>query len=181
MKLLLFLGNPGEKYSQTRHNAGFLCGEFLRKKWDAENWHFEKKFNAEISATKIFDRKILMARPQNFMNLSGESARKIVDFFHILPENVLLIFDDKDLNFGEIRFRETGSAGGHNGVLDVLQNLKMEEIARVKIGVETRATNSPISTADFVLQKFLSEEIGKLEKEIFPRARKEIEKFVQKI
>ena len=171
MRLLIFLGNPGAKFEKTRHNAGFLCGEFLRENFDAENWHFEKKFAAELSAFEFENRKILLARPQNFMNLSGEATLKIKSFFQIAIENLTIFFDDKDLPFGEIRWREKGSDGGHRGARDIFAKLKTDEIARCKIGIESRdeILKTKMPTENFVLQKFETAEIAKLNDEIFPR------------
>ena len=181
MKLVIFLGNPGEKFEKTRHNAGFLFAEFLRESWKAESWHFEKKFSAEISVKFFAASKVLLARPQTFMNLSGNAAQKICNFFHILPENVLLIFDDKDIEFGKVRFRASGSAGGHNGVTSVLEALGTSEISRLKIGVETREEQSKIDTKDFVLSKFSAPELATLQSEIFPLCQKNVESWLEQI
>lgn len=164
MKLLVFLGNSGEKYEKTRHNAGFLAGDFLQKKWDFPIFSSDKKFFGKL--TRKGD--LLFLKPETFMNLSGKSVRAVADFYKISPENILLIFDDKDLPLGEIRFREKGSSGGHNGLKDIFRMFSSEEFARVKIGVSNEKMSFFENTADFVLSHFSAEEQEILGKTIFP-------------
>lgn len=176
MKLLIFLGNPGGKYEHTHHNAGFLAGDFLREKWNFPVFTEERKFFGKLSRKN----DLFFLKPETFMNLSGKSARAIADFFKISPENILLIFDDKDLPFGEVRFRERGSAGGHNGVSDILRVFSTEEIARVKIGVANEKMSFFAETADFVLSRFSAEELEKLEKNVFPIVGEKVESWIKK-
>lgn len=179
MKLIVFLGNPGNEYKKTRHNAGFLFADFLRKKWEIEEWKNEKKFNAELSVFFYFKRKIMLARPQTFMNLSGQSLEKIVSFFNILTENIIIIHDDKDLDFGKIRYKNNSSSGGHRGIESIINHLNTKDFARIKIGVEARENETKINTSDFVLSKFTEIEIETLDQEIFPKVEKKLTEWLE--
>lgn len=147
MKLIVGLGNPGKEYEKTRHNVGWRI-------LDAFNLDFrlEKKFNAEVAK----HAGLLFCKPQTFMNNSGQAVRELMDYYHIPVENLLVIYDDKDLPFGTIRLRSTGSSGGHNGMQSLIQHLGTQNFGRVRIGV---SADSPIQdTAQFVLQRFSAHE-----------------------
>lgn len=153
MKLVVGLGNPGEKYDHTRHNVGFRVLDAL----DVD-FSFEKKFNAEVAR----DGDVLFVKPQTFMNNSGEAVRALADYYKIDAADVTVVYDDKDMPFGTVRLRSSGSAGGHNGVRSLIQHLGTTAFARVRIGV---AADSPIEdTADFVLARFTAEEESALPK-----------------
>jgi len=146
MLLIVGLGNPGKKYTHTRHNIGFMVVDQLAgKRW-------QKKHKSEVC--KIGD--VLLVKPQTFMNKSGEAVAEIVRFYKIPTENILLIYDDLDTDFGKVRFREKGSSGGHNGLKSIAQHLGTETIARVKIGIGRPPAN--MDPAAYVLQNFTSEE-----------------------
>lgn len=176
MKLLVFLGNPGEQYQQTRHNAGFLIADLCQKKFTDINWHYEKKFSGMILETINFNQqkaeKIIMLKPDTFMNLSGKAVKKISDYFTIKPAEIMVIHDDKDLPFGSIRLKHQGGHGGHRGISNIIDLLQSDEFARLKVGIENRPTDYPIATSDFVLSKFTKEELKKLEEVIFPSLEK---------
>ena len=176
MRLFVFLGNPGKKYEKTRHNAGFLAADFLRQKFDFPEFQNEKKFFGEISKSG----KNLFLKPKTFMNLSGKSARAVADFFKISPENIFLIFDDKDLKFGEIRFREKGSSGGHNGLKNIFEVFGTPNFPRIKIGISNEKRPFFADTADFVLSRFSAAELSDLEKKIFPKVAEKISNFLEK-
>jgi len=160
MKLIVGLGNPGADFARTRHNFGFLAADFLAKKWSAE-FKFEKKFFGKI-AEKIFDgEKILILKPENFMNCSGKSVAAAANFFQIPAKKICIFFDDVDIFFGENRFRENGSAGGHNGVKSIIENLGTKNFPRLKFGIRNEFFEK-IPTEKFVLQKFSGAEIEKI-------------------
>lgn len=161
MILLVGLGNPGKKYTNTRHNVGFSFLDYLARKERTE-FTFNKYFNAEIARTTIKDQDIFMVKPQTFMNLSGISVQGVVSYFHIPIDKVWVIYDDVDLEFGTIRVRSEGSSGGHKGLQSIIDNLGAPNIPRFRIGIKT-ADLGKIPTEKFVLQKFSPEEQRELD------------------
>ncbi|MBI1961404.1 MAG: aminoacyl-tRNA hydrolase [Parcubacteria group bacterium] len=150
MKLIIGLGNPGEKYEKTRHNTGFHAVDVLAGK---NNWKASGKLNAEIAEIKIGKAKILLAKPQTFMNNSGQAAAKLARFYKIKKEDILVIYDDIDLVAGVLRLRPEGSSGGHQGMQSVLSSLKTDSIARLKIGIaEKSGGKQKISSENYVLK-----------------------------
>ncbi len=168
MKLFCFLGNIGKEYEKTRHNVGFLFGDFLQNEWSASDWKMEKKFFGEVAEARheISGKreKILFLKPHTFMNLSGKSLLSVMQFYKISPEDITVFYDDKDLDFEVLRFRAKGSAGGHNGIKDIIRVLGTQEFDRWKIGVDSTLRQKMGNTADFVLGKFSSSEQEQLEK-----------------
>lgn len=165
MKLIIGLGNPEKKYIRTRHNIGFEFLDKLKKEWDFPDFEFNKKFNAEISEGSFSivipseveeSNKIILVKPQTFMNLSGEAVRSILDFYKLSPDDILVIHDDKDIALGEYRLATDSSSAGHNGVQNIINLLGTQKFKRIRIGVGTE-TNLP--PEDFVLQKFSDEEL----------------------
>lgn len=161
MILIVGLGNPGEKYSKTRHNLGFILIDSLAFKHQAE-FRFEKKFNAEIAelkAGKLGKEDILLAKPHTFMNNSGEAVQKIANFYKIPTENIWLIHDELDLPLGEIKLRKNGGPGTHNGLKSVVAHLG-KNFPRFRIGIESRGTTASHlqDTSSFVLSDFFSQE-----------------------
>lgn len=155
MKLVVGLGNPGRKYKNTKHNVGFMCLDFYAKK---NNLVFKKENKFSGESLKIGD--MLLLKPHTFMNLSGESIRKIIQFYDVHIENVLIIYDDLSLPLGKIRLREQGSAGGHNGIKSVIQHFHTNQFKRIKIGIDS---NPLIDSKDYVLSKFSKQEFKELE------------------
>ena len=178
MKLLIGLGNPGEKYAGTRHNVGFEFLDKLQSTWNFPTFELNSKFNSLVSkgSYKIQDTKyeILLAKPQTFMNLSGQAVKSILDFYKLSPEDILVVHDDKDILLGEFRLATDSSSAGHNGVQNIIDNLGTQKFKRLRIGVGTE-TNLP--TDVFVLQKFSDEEKEKVEK-VLEEVTGEIEKFI---
>lgn len=163
MKLIIGLGNPGEKYENTRHNVGFLTVDGFQSTVDGfENWKINKKFNAEIAEGKIGGEKIILMKPQTFMNNSGQAVAAAAHFYKIKPADILVIHDDIDLPLGKIRIKKDGSSGGHRGVESIIVSLGSENFIKLKIGVapETRPKN--FDAANFVLKKFSKAESKKL-------------------
>ncbi len=161
MKLIIGLGNPGKEYKNTRHNAGFLALEDLRLKIkDLSEWSFNKKFNAEVAEGKIENEKLLLAKPQTFMNNSGDAVAKIVRFYKIKPTDVFIVHDDADLPVGTLRIKVGGSSAGHKGVASVMKALDTETLTRFRIGIATGTRHKP--AMDIVLEKFTASENKKL-------------------
>ena len=161
MRLIIGLGNPGTQYESTRHNAGFLALNYLQKKLDqgsaASPWSESKKFNAEISEGKIGNKKIIFLKPQTFMNESGKAVRSAVMFYKIKTIDCIIVYDDIDLPFGNIRLRMGGSSGGHKGVESIISELGTENIPRLRIGIRPDHLKIP-DAKTFVLKKFAKEE-----------------------
>lgn len=135
MKLVVGLGNPGPRYAETRHNVGFLIVDELARRWQAAVDHYDKRFEALIAETMFAEQRVTLMKPQTFMNLSGRSVSAFTRFFKLAPDGVVVIYDDMDLPPGRVRVRERGSAGGHNGMSDVIHHLSTENIARVRVGI----------------------------------------------
>ncbi len=166
MKLVVGLGNPGKTYEKTRHNAGFMALDLLRKTLDFEDFREESRFKGNVSIgryqkpDKLFE-KVILFKPLTFMNLSGEAVANISQFYKIKPEDCLVIYDDLDLALGSLRIRKKGSAGTHNGMKSILPVLG-ENFLRLRLGIESRGISAPKlqDTSSFVLEKFNSEEFG---------------------
>ena len=130
--LIVGLGNPGEKYARTRHNMGFLTVDLLAEK---EGQKLNKvKFKSAFNIFPFAGQRCLVMKPQTYMNLSGEAVRETVQFYKIPPEHVLVIYDDVSLPVGKLRVRPTGSAGGHNGIKNIIAHLGTQDFPRIKIG-----------------------------------------------
>lgn len=133
MKLIIGLGNPGKKYDNTKHNIGFIAVDGLAKNLGLS---FNKtKFNALYAEGNVGTEKIVLIKPQTFMNLSGESVRPWMDYYNLTEEDILIIYDDMDLPVGKIRLRVKGGSGGHNGIKSIIQHLGKKEFNRIRVGV----------------------------------------------
>jgi PTH1 family peptidyl-tRNA hydrolase len=162
LHLIVGLGNPGAEYARTRHNAGFLVIEELAERGRA-NWNFEKKFNTRLARRDVAGRKVLLAEPQTFMNSSGEAVGALLNFYRVPISHLLVVVDDADLPFGEIRLRPKGSSGGHHGLESIEQHIGSQEYARLKVGIgRTREGRREIT--NYVLGRFSSAEAALLEK-----------------
>ena len=159
MKLIVGLGNPGKKYENTRHNAGF---RFLDSYAKAKNLKFNKEKFSGLYTEYIFnDEKIILLKPQKFMNLSGEVIRDFVKYFKINTEDIFIIYDDMDTEIGTYRLRYQGSSGGHNGLKDIEKHLHTTEYKRLKIGIGNDEMDDKI---DYVIGKVSKEELDKMNK-----------------
>lgn len=176
MKIVIGLGNPGIEYEKTRHNFGFMFLEYLEEKY---NFKIEKKkLNSLIGECTINNEKVIFVKPMTYMNLSGNAVVKIKQWFKVENKDILIVFDDIDIKFGEVRFRSSGSAGSHNGMKSVVQMLSTENIARIKLGVgEVKHPNQDL--ADFVLHRFSKEEEEKLF-DILSETEKKLLEFLDK-
>ena len=132
--LIVGLGNPGEEYEGTRHNAGFLALDLLAQQLDAGQVN-QAKHQALFTTCRLENKTLLLAKPQTFMNLSGASVREAVDFYKIDPtRELIVIYDDVNLDPGNLRIRKKGSAGGHNGIKDIIEKLGTQEFSRIRVG-----------------------------------------------
>ncbi len=154
MYLIVGLGNPGAQYSTTRHNVGFMVLDALAEKHRIAV--DTKKHKGFVGKGMIGADKVILLKPQTFMNLSGESVREAMDFYKIPPEDVLVIFDDVSLKPGQLRLRSKGSAGGHNGIKNIIFHMKTQEFPRVKVGVGEKPPRMDL--ADYVLGHFQGED-----------------------
>lgn len=157
MKLIVGLGNPGDKYKNTRHNAGFLALDDIQSVFGCSEFKKSVKRKAYISEGQIANEKVVLVKPQTFMNLSGQSVQGLVHFFKLTPSDVVVIYDDIDINSGELRVRPSGSAGGHNGIKSMIQCLGSDEFVRVRIGVKP-IQDFKGDLADYVLGQLSGEE-----------------------
>jgi peptidyl-tRNA hydrolase, PTH1 family len=151
-KIVVGLGNPGRQYAQTRHNFGFFVVEELAKRTSAPS--SRKRMNAEISEARYGDDRLILVMPQTFMNASGVAVREIMRWYKVKPEDVLVVVDDLDLPYGQIRLRTRGSAGGHNGLKSIFHETGTQEIPRLRVGIG-RSGHHAIG---HVLSKFSAEE-----------------------
>ncbi len=159
MRLIVGLGNPGNQYKGTRHNIGFICVDaFLAS--EGVKATIDKKFNAEIAVINRNSDKTIVAKPLTYMNLSGNSVAAIANYYKISPEDIIVIHDDLYLDTGKLRIKRKGSAGGQNGIKDIINKLNTEEFNRLKFGI---GLNQKIPVKDYVLSKFSKVEAGNLE------------------
>ncbi len=165
MYLVVGLGNPGSKYSRTRHNAGFMVLDELAGRHGET---FKSKRKAEVAQVAIGGEKVVLAKPLTFMNLSGEAVKKLRRHYRLSPENVLVVHDDIDMAPGQIRIRAGGSTGGHLGVRSIMEHLGSDRFPRIKVGVGRPPT--PEEAADHVLSKVESGEMEKLEEAVMRAA-----------
>lgn len=172
MKVIVGFGNPGNKYNFTRHNLGFLALDFYAKVHKLE-WQKKPKFNALV--IKDDEHDLLLVKAQTYYNEVGLSVRTILDFYKLKAQDILVICDDFNLEFGKVRFRERGSAGGNNGLKSLVAHLGTEDFPRLRIGTANDGLRSKIGDTDFVLSRFDDQEYEKL-----PQILREIDDFIIK-
>ena len=175
VKLIVGLGNPGDKYRLTRHNLGFMFLDHFHEQEGFSDWKYESKFTADIAEGNYEWEKTLLLKPQTFMNLSGESLQKICNFYKLTADDFTVIYDDKDMDFAKVRFRETGSAWWHNGVKNIIKYF-WNDWKRIKVWVGK--TPDTHETSDWVLSKFSEEELIDLDNEVFEKMEIELKKNV---
>lgn len=181
MKLIVGLGNPGTRYSDTRHNTGFMAIDAIMRNFSAKGgsaaggqfsiFNFQTKFNAEVSEGVVDNEKVLLAKPQTFMNTSGQAVKAIVDYYKIPAENITVIHDDLDISLGEYKIVRDRGAAGHKGVQSIIDNMGTKDFTRIRVGIKpldhsTLSARSgqaqlgakQILTKEFVLENFTKEE-----------------------
>lgn len=161
MYVIAGLGNPGKKYENTRHNMGFITIDQLAEK---HNIKVDKlKFKALVGEGRIAGQKVLLVKPQTFMNLSGESIREVMNFYKLEPEELIVIYDDIDIDAGALRIRKFGSAGTHNGMKSVVQQLGSDRFPRIRVGVGKQGKKDLVN---HVLGGFAKDEVPLLEEAV---------------
>ena len=162
MFLVVGLGNPGEEYSKTRHNIGFMAADEIHSRYNFTP--FKSKFDGLISEGIIDNTKTIILKPQTYMNLSGNSVQKVAKFYKIPSENIIVIHDDKDLALGKLKAKKGGGAGGHNGLKNIDSQIGVE-YNRIRIGVGSPKEHN-IDTISFVLSRFNKTEMEILNPQI---------------
>ncbi|MFA5792908.1 MAG: aminoacyl-tRNA hydrolase [Candidatus Gracilibacteria bacterium] len=177
MKIICGLGNPGKEYENTRHNVGFLVLDAFAEKMEFPP--FERNGKSLVSVKGTGKNKVMLVKPQTFMNLSGEAVAELLNFYKVEPKDLIVIYDDVDLPLGTIRYREKGSAGTHNGMRSIVETLATLDFPRLRIGTESRGVTAPaqMDLHDFVLAPFLEDELPVL-KGVIEEALAKIEEFL---
>ncbi len=155
MYVILGIGNPGKQYENTKHNIGFISLDYLAANSGIQMNKIKHK--ALIGEGNLAGEKVILVKPQTFVNLSGESVRSIMDFYKLSPDQLIVIYDDVSLEQGMIRIRAKGSDGGHNGIKSIIYHLQSDAFCRIKLGVGTPPPHYDL--ADWVLSKFSNDEI----------------------
>ncbi len=158
--IVVGLGNPGNKYTYTRHNSGFLCMDMLAEKL---GFRIDRlKFKSLICDTKINGHRCIVMKPQTFMNNSGEAIRECANFYKIPPERVIVIYDDISLDVGKLRIRRKGTDGGHNGIKSIIYHLNNDQFPRIKLGCGKKP-HPDYDLIDWVISEFKKDELKALE------------------
>jgi len=153
------LGNPGEKYENTRHNIGFCVVDQLHESLNGSEWSLKTDMESSVSETRVGDTKVVLVKPQTFMNLSGRAVSRIAHYYRIDPAEIFVVYDDADLPVGTIRIRLTGGSGGHNGIQSIIDALGTELFPHFRIGVSSPEREArAVETKDFVLSTFTNAE-----------------------
>jgi PTH1 family peptidyl-tRNA hydrolase len=159
--MIVGLGNPGKEYDGTRHNIGFACvDEFVTKNSDMAGWVAKSDLKCVMSIGRLGETRVIAIKPTTFMNVSGEAVRAVSDFYKIHQNQVIVVHDELDVPFGQIRTRVGGGSAGHNGIKSLIEHIS-EEFGRVRIGIGPK-TPEQIDSADFVLGKFSKDQQAKL-------------------
>lgn len=162
MYYIVGLGNPGIQYENTRHNAGFITIDYLARKYSIDVRKI--KFKSLIGQGVISGHKVMLVKPQTYMNNSGEAIREIYKYFDFEHDKLIVIYDDIDIDFGSIRIRKKGSAGTHNGMKSIIYNLEFDDFPRIKVAVGKKP--SYMDLANFVLSGFSEQEVKIIEEEV---------------
>ncbi|MDF2865694.1 MAG: peptidyl-tRNA hydrolase [Clostridia bacterium] len=131
MKIVVGLGNPGKEYARTRHNFGFMFLEYLEEKYKFEI--DKKKLDSLIGECTINNQRIVFVKPLTYMNLSGQAVQKVKNWYKVEDQDIIVVFDDIDIEFGEFRYRESGSGGSHNGMKNIIQMFATQNISRIRL------------------------------------------------
>ena len=181
MYLIIGLGNPGLKYFNTRHNIGFIVIDKIAEFFKIKN--YTKESNYLYTVSQYRDKQVVLMKPLTYMNASGRAVKDFYDKYEVPLENILIVYDDVNLDFGVIRLRPSGSDGGQNGIKSVIYEMQTEDIARLRIGIrnldelEKFKTDEGYDLAAYVLSKFTDEEIRNLDK-IFETSKDAVLSFI---
>ncbi len=176
MKVIVGLGNPGKEYENTKHNFGFMFLDYISTKLNLGS--FKKFKNAKILETKINEEKVVLVKPQTYMNLSGDCVIEIKNWYKIQNKDLLIIYDDFDIPFGSIRYKEKGSGGTHNGMKDIINKISTMDIPRLRLGTGG-LKNENEEIISFVLSKFSKSQMDNIQN-IFDEAYLKLREFLDK-
>lgn len=176
LRLIVGLGNPGSQYALTRHNVGFMAVELLGSQHRA-GWRLEGRFESQLAWVQVQGNRVLLCQPHTFMNLSGRAVRKILDYYKIAKNRLLVVVDDADLQLGGIRLREFGSSGGHHGLESIEENISGRDYARVRIGIGRKPGSAEREISNYVLGRFEDSERGLVEL-VLKRVTLQIERWI---
>lgn len=176
MKIVVGLGNPGLEYATTRHNFGFMFLEYMHQKYKFDI--NKEKLDSLLGECVINGEKVIFMKPMTYMNLSGNAVVKVKNWYKVEDEDIIVVFDDIDINFGDIRYKASGSGGSHNGMKNIIQMLSTENISRIRLGIGN-LKHPEQDLSNFVLGKFSKDEEEKLE-EIFIKTEKKLLEFLDK-
>ena len=157
MRLIVGLGNPGKEFSSSRHNSGFFFLDYLKKMSGFSNWVNKKLLEAEISTGNLFGEKIILAKPQTFMNSSGRAVKKLIKFYKVPIDKLLVIHDDIDIQLGLIKVSKNRGSAGHKGVESIIKSLDTNNFTRIRIGIQPK-DGKPREVDKFVLEDFSQDE-----------------------
>ncbi|MBM7635154.1 aminoacyl-tRNA hydrolase [Geomicrobium sediminis] len=160
MKVIVGLGNPGRKYTKTRHNVGFMAIDDLAKSW-GEKLKKHTNFRAEYTEVIRDGEKLILLKPLTFMNLSGESVRAVANYYDLDSEDILVVYDDLDLPAGTVKYRKSGGHGGHNGIRSLIDQLGTKQFNRARIGIDRPPEGKAV--VDYVLSKFDKREMDAIQ------------------
>lgn len=169
MKLIIGLGNPDEEYMNTRHNIGFMFVDYLAKKLEADEFEFNKKLNAFTAKAKLDKSVVILAKPQTYVNKSGEAVAKLKNFYKVKPENITIAQDDLDIDFGSVKNSFDKNSGGHKGIESIIKSLKTKKFWRLRFGVSTpglkKARRQSDKKRDEFVRSFVLSKLTKSEHE----------------
>ncbi len=183
MKLVVGLGNPGKEYEHTRHNVGFMIIDYLATSYKLQATS-STKLNADIFKGEIAQKRSILAKPQTYMNNSGQAVQAILAFYKLTPSDLIVIHDDKDIPLGETRVQRDRGAAGHNGIKSIIEHIGTKDFVRIRVGIAPSPLRGGtgggvvVDTAAFVLDNFSSDE-QKILKDVFAHVVQEVENFVQ--
>jgi peptidyl-tRNA hydrolase, PTH1 family len=160
-RVIVGLGNIGQEYDLTRHNIGFTCVDSFAKKNDFPTWILKKDLKCQLTQATLGDTRVIIIKPQTFMNLSGEAVQLVQNFYKIKTQDFLVVHDEVDIPFGTIRTRMAGGSAGHNGLKSIISTIG-EDFGRIRIGIANELLEK-VETADFVLQKFNKTELEEMQ------------------
>jgi len=177
MFVLVGLGNPGSQYKTTRHNAGFLLLDSIAN--DANISITQEKFKSILGRGTFLGQDVLLVKPQTFMNLSGDAVQQVLSYYKIPERQLIVLFDDLDIEQGQVKTRFGGGHGGHNGIRSLLQCLPSDKFYRVKIGIGRPVSKMP--TTNWVLNSFSNDEFNLLNQDVFPTAKERIKNIMKEV
>jgi PTH1 family peptidyl-tRNA hydrolase len=175
-KLIVGLGNPGKEYQHNRHNVGYLFLDYLSEKLNCDDFNDNEKFNSLLSFHELNGNDIILLKPMTYMNSSGISVQKVMNFYNIKSDNLLVIYDEIDLNLGSVKFVKNRTTNGHNGLRSINSMISLDYY-KIKIGVG-RPINNKISISSHVLSNFTKDEFVLLDTKIFNLSYNFIEDFL---